>query len=78
MDPTATAVNDNDEPQGEMPEVIKPIMLPFRPANQQQASHVLIVDDNEINLKVSYFIFVLSRILLSYCPNIMLLTCTHV
>lgn len=70
MDPNPTPVNDNDEPQGDMPQVIKPIILPFRPANQQQASHVLIVDDNEINLKVSYFIFVLTRILL--------LTCTHV
>lgn len=61
MDPPPTPVNDNDEPRGNMPEVIKPIMLPFRPANQQQASHVLIVDDNEINLKVSYSIFVPNR-----------------
>jgi len=55
MDPTSAPLNGNDEPQATMSEVTSPTTLPLRPTNQQPA-HVLIVDDNEINLKVSYCI----------------------
>lgn len=51
--PTPAPVDSKLDPQGDLPGLAISTTLPLRPANEQGGIHVLVVDDNEINLKVS-------------------------
>ncbi|KAJ5605293.1 hypothetical protein N7510_010447 [Penicillium lagena] len=52
LHPKAAPVEVKGEPQGDSPDITSSSVFPLRPARQQDAVHVLIVDDNEINLKI--------------------------
>jgi hypothetical protein len=50
---TPASVDKKLDPQGNLPGSAISNDLPLRPAKEQDGIHVLVVDDNEINLKVS-------------------------
>ncbi|KAJ5144909.1 hypothetical protein N7448_002301 [Penicillium atrosanguineum] len=50
--PTSAPIDSKVNPHGDISESAVPTTLPLRPANDQNGIHVLVVDDNEINLKI--------------------------
>lgn len=71
---TTPIVDDDDDDEDTTPKspiettppVSPPAVLPINHTNEPKARHVLIVDDNEINLKVSLHVVVFAKPILNW------------